>query len=178
MFLFFGLYVAHAFQAFALLLFSFFCFKMKYLARYWHFFFGNASSIFKWIVWNMNERSMRIGMPYKIYVSDRLKLSSANRVTILFFNHFPLFLEKMVRNWFIAAFFAWTLFFRIFHFIFFERIFEEEKKTHYQCTIMRSLLYSNGCTLICFTTASLSLFTFSENHLKFNNFVHILIDWT
>lgn len=67
----------------------------------WHaidkIFFGNASSDFKWIVWKY-ERAVSISThrdllwyaiqceTHKI-TSDRLKLSSANRMTVSLFNH-------------------------------------------------------------------------------------------
>lgn len=156
----------------------------------WHaidkFFLAMHHPISNEIVWNMNERltlAHRDLLWYAIQsethkiTSDCSKLSSANRMTVSFFNHFSFVLSgtnEVVQNWFIAerimrTFFSWI-------FTFFSSKWTKIKEkttvnTIYQCSTSKCAVVNNSfCrTYTRLTTqASLSLFTFSENKLKQN----------
>lgn len=80
-------------------------------------------------IYIMNERSTPIGMPChtKYFVSDRLKLSSANRMTILFFNHFSLiFREKSFKIDLLPLFLRTKVLCGLSSFEFFHLIFSRE----------------------------------------------------
>lgn len=135
MFLFVGLCVAHAFQAFVR---SLLFFEMKYLARYWQIFSWQCIIPFrmncmKYILWTNDQHRLVChviqNILYPIVWNCQVLIEWRYRFSITF-HSFSLSCKEVVQNWFMAERIMRTFVSRnIFTFCFLEKTKIKEKTT-------------------------------------------------